>query len=237
MRNFSGKCIGIIPLWDEEKQSIWMLPGYMEAILEQNAVPVVLPLTNRKDLLEQIAENLNGLLLPGGQDVDPALYGQEPREPGGEICRMRDEMENLLLRMVLERRVPFFGICRGLQFLNVFCGGSLYQDLPQELGGKVQHGASEKGKENRHRVQILPYTPLDQILRPSEITVSSYHHQGICDLGHGLRPMAKSDDGLIEAVCMRDYPFGIAVQWHPELDFKTSESSRRLFAAFVDACS
>ncbi len=236
MRNTNGKCIGIIPLWDEEKKSLWMLPGYMEAILEQGAVPVVLPLTNRKDRLAQIAGSLNGLLLPGGQDVDPELYGQKPREPTGEICRARDEMEKLLLRMVLERRVPFFGICRGLQLLNVFCGGTLYQDLPQELGGKVQHGAREKGKNNLHDVRILPFTPLDQILRSREITVSSYHHQGIRELGHGLRPMAKSADGLVEAVCMRDYPFGIAVQWHPELDFKTSESSRQLFAAFVQAC-
>lgn len=131
--------IGVTPLWDEEKKSYWMLPGYLEGVKEAGAIPVILPLTTNGADIAQLADLCDGFLFTGGQDVDPQLYGEAMEPFCGELCPARDALEQELLRQALERDKPILGICRGIQFLNAALGGTLYQDLPTEHPSEIGH--------------------------------------------------------------------------------------------------
>jgi putative glutamine amidotransferase len=229
--------IGVVPLWDEDKNSLWMIPGYMAGVISSGGLPVMLPLTAAPAVLLPLIEACDGFLFTGGQDVDPALYGEAPLPECGKPCAERDAMERFLLRhAVLERDKPVFGICRGIQFINAALGGSLYQDLPSQHGAAVNHHQSPPYDRPVHKATILPDTPLARLLRTDELSVNSYHHQAVRDLAPSLRPAALSEDGLIEAVYLPDRAFALAVQWHPELA-PEDPNSKRLFEAFVQAAA
>ena len=228
--------IGIVPLYDEEKDSYWLLPGYMQALEEEGAVPVMLPLSWREDTLRQLAETMDGFLFTGGQDLDPALYGEAPKETLGQLCQDRDKMEAALLPMVLAMDKPVLGICRGIQAINVVLGGSLYQDLPTECPSSVRHHENPPYDKVAHMVEIQPDTPLFRIVGERRIGVNSYHHQGIKKLAPALRQMATAEDGVVEAVYAPESSFVMAVQWHPEFSFRSDLNSRKIFAAFARAC-
>lgn len=235
--------IGLVPLYDEFKDSYWMLPGYMIALEESGAIPVMMPLTADEEAVRQLAEQLDGFVLTGGHDVDPAVYGEEKREVCGTLCRQRDEMEKLLLQEVLRLDKPVFGICRGLQFLNGYLGGTLYQDLEAEYPAagsgeekQVSHRMKPPYDGEAHKVTILPDSFLEKILHQKEMGVNSCHHQGIRKLAPVLKAAAVGPDGLIEAAEMPGKRFAAAVQWHPEFSFRKSEESRRILAKFVEAC-
>lgn len=131
--------IGIVPLVDEARESYWMLPGYMQGVEQAGGVPVMLPLTDDAAALRQLADTCDGFLLTGGQDVFPALYGAAPTPQCGQTCPARDAMEARLLDLALAADKPVLGICRGIQFLNVHLGGTLYQDLPAEHPTAANH--------------------------------------------------------------------------------------------------
>ena len=226
--------IGIVPLYDAEKQSYWMLPGYMQALEECLSIPVMLPLTQDKTELLYFIRECDGLLLPGGQDVDPALYGEAPRPGYGELCPARDRMEALLLDAAFRLDKPVLGICRGLQFLNVHTGGTLYQDLPGEHPG-LDHRMERPYNRPAHRVTIAHDSPLYEIVGGSSYEVNSCHHQAVKELSPRLRAAAVSEDGLIEAAWMPDKHFILGVQWHPEFIYREDPKSLQLFAAFVKA--
>lgn len=223
--------IGVTPLWDEEKDSYWMLPGYLEGLEEAGAIPIILPL--RKDALAiaQLVSLCDGFLFTGGQDVSPQMYGEELKPTCGELCPARDTLERELLDRALEQDKPVLGICRGIQFLNAALGGTLYQDLPTE------HPSNIVPSHDRavHMVRLLPDTPLASLLHRTELGVNSYHHQAIKTLAPGLAEMARSEDDLIEAVYLPDKTFVWAVQWHPEMSLRADEDSRKIFSAFVAA--
>lgn len=170
-----------------------------------------------------------GLLLPGGADVDPALYGQMPCEECGRPDRARDEAEPLLLQAFLEAGKPVLGICRGIQLMNAALGGTLVQDIKGHMD--FFHRA-----KSTHGVTICRDSMLYGVYGAECIPVNSMHHQAVDELGEGLRVSAVGDDGTIEGVELENYPFCIGVQWHPEHMSKKSEMQRRLFAAFVRAC-
>lgn len=228
--------IGLTPLWDEKLQSLWMLPGYMDSLVRAGAAPVMLPLTADRDMLVQLAEALDGFLFTGGQDVSPGLYGQEATL-SEELCAARDAMEGILFEVaVMKRGKPAFGICRGLQFINVALGGTLYQDIQARRNNALDHQQKPPYDQPSHGARVLPDTPLHALLGRDEIRVNSCHHQAICDLADELTAMALAEDGLIEAVYMPGKPFVWAVQWHPEFA-PAQETSRKLFEAFVRACA
>ena len=227
--------IGLIPLVDRERESYWMLPGYMDGLMEAGGVPVMLPLTADGPMLEQMAEEYDGFLFTGGQDIAPERYGEIPLPVCGEICVGRDEMEATLFSLALERDKPLFGICRGLQLFNVLLGGTLYQDLPSQLPSDILHAQRPPYDLPSHSVELEQGQPLAELIGGRELAVNSYHHQGIKDLAAGLRAMAYAPDGLIEAVYMPEKPYVWAVQWHPEFSFRKDESSRALFRSFVQA--
>ena len=228
--------IGLIPLYDDEKESYWMLPGYMKVLEECGALPIMLPLTDNMSELSEAFSLCEGLLLTGGHDVGPYVYGQEAKKECGQPCGLRDRMEAFLLDRALEMNIPVLGICRGIQFMNAHLGGSLYQDLPTEYECKVEHHMSAPYDRPAHKVEVLENTRLAQIIGPGTHEVNSYHHQAVKELAPGLEKMAVSEDGLIEAISVKNKKFAIGIQWHPEFSYETNEESLKLIEAFVNAC-
>lgn len=230
------KLIGVLPLWDEAKQSIWMLPGYMKALEKCGAVPIILPFSAEKSILDEVFELCSGFLITGGQDVDPSLYGAEKSAVCGEVNATLDSMEKYILMRSAEENKAIFGICRGVQIMNVCFGGTLYQDIPSELENCVEHHMSAPYNRAIHCVTVADNTVLADIIDGGNLAVNSYHHQAVKDISPILKPCADSEDGICEALYYPGKKFYLAVQWHPELDFEENEKSLKLFKAFVDAC-
>ena len=227
--------IGVIPLWDDEKESIWMLPGYLDGIRLAGGLPFIFPFTDDEQEITQLVGLCDGILLTGGHDVSPELYHERPLAELVASCPKRDAMEQIVLEKALEKDRAVLGICRGIQFVNVFLGGTLYQDLPTEYPSETEHHQFPPYDQPVHKVTIMEGTPLFSCLNVRELPVNSYHHQAIKELAPGLEAMAVSEDGLIEAVCLPERKFFWALQWHPEFSWKTDENSRKIFGAFVDA--
>lgn len=227
--------VGVMPLWDDEKDSIWMLPGYMDGISGAGAIPVIFPFTSDEAELAQLAEGCDGFLFTGGHDVSPRLYHEEPLEDLVSCCEKRDRMEAAVLKLAMEADKPVLGICRGIQFINAALGGTLYQDLPLQHPSETNHHGTAPYDRRVHDVEVFRGSPLHGCLGVDILPVNSYHHQGIRTLAKGLEVMAAAPDGIAEAVCKPDRRFLWAVQWHPEFSYRTDENSRKVFRAFVEA--
>ena len=225
--------IGVMPLWDEEKDSIWMLPGYTDGICGAGGLPVIFPFVSDEQDIAQLMESCDGFLLTGGDDVSPAIYGEEPLPGLTETCRKRDDLELAVLKKAVEADKPVLGICRGLQLINAALGGTLYQDLPTQHPSAVPHTMDPPYDAPVHEVTVEPGTPLHELLGKEIIGVNSYHHQAVKDLAAGLEVMAHSPDGLVEAFRRPESRFLWAVQWHPEFSYLTDGNSRKIFRAFV----
>ena len=227
------KVVGLMPLYDEKLKSYWMLPAYMKMIEEFGAIPLMLPLTTNKEILEHFLSSCDGFLLTGGQDVNPKLYGEKRLSECGVACDERDEMDEYILKRCMELDKPLLGICRGVQLMNACCGGSLFQDLPSQFKSEVCHQMTPPYDRVVHKVSIEQNSPLFKILEQGEIGVNSYHHQAIKSLSPLFKEMARSEDGLIEAIFMEGKKFIIGVQWHPELSYQNDENSKKLIGSFV----
>ena len=228
--------IGVVPLIDYAKNSLWMLPGYMNGLKQAGAMPVMLPLADSISDVEMLADMCDGFLFTGGQDVDPALYGAEKTKLCGEVSPERDKTERLLLDTAMKRDMPVLGICRGIQFINVALGGTLWQDIPAQFSDKLIHCQKPPYDIPVHDVTVAEDSPLYELLQKEHIAVNSYHHQGVRELSSKLKCMASAPDGLVEAVYAPDHKFLWAVQWHPEFSYETDENSRLIFREFVSHC-
>lgn len=227
--------VGVIPLWDDEKDSLWMLPGYLEGLKAAGATPVIFPLTEDPDEISRLVDICDGILLTGGHDVDPSIYGEEPLEGKVSCCIARDNMEKYVLEDAMRMDKPILGICRGIQFINAYLGGTLYQDLPAQHPSDIEHHQTPPYDVPVHDVIIRNSTPLFDCLGADRISVNSYHHQAVKDVAPCLEVMAESEDGIVEALYKPFYSFLWAVQWHPEFSHKKDENSRKIFKAFVDS--
>ena len=188
----------------------------------------------RLDEEMEILRSCDGLLLPGGADVNPARYGHPVSPKCGKIDGNRDEGEFRMLSAFYPTGKPILGICRGEQLLNVFFGGTLHQDIKEMQ--KCDHDVFSKKNLGNHRVSIAEGTKIFDIFRCRELRVNSLHHQAVDIPGEGLRISAVSEDGFIEAVEKTDHPFCLGVQWHPEHMFPFSRKQRKIFTAFLAAC-
>lgn len=178
------------------------------------------------------ALSCDGLLLPGGADISPSMYGQTPVKECGKPNEVRDKIEPAILEAFMKTGRPIFAICRGTQLLNVFKGGTLKQDIKGEQTSKHMDFLSRSG--SIHSVAIDKNSMLFDIVKVENIDVNSMHHQVIDKVGNGFKVTAKSDDGYIEAIELENHPFCIGVQWHPEHMSRKSELQRSLFNAFVE---
>lgn len=178
------------------------------------------------------ALSCNGLLLPGGADIAPEMYGQTPIKECGKPNELRDKAEPAILNAFLETSKPIFAVCRGTQLLNVVKGGTLKQDIKSEQ--KYKHMDFLSRSRSIHPIKIEKNSLLFDIVKSENTDVNSMHHQVIDKVGNGIKVTAKSADGYIEAIELEGYPFCMGVQWHPEHMSKKSEIQRRLFTAFVE---
>lgn len=227
--------IGVTPLVDVEKESLWMLPGYMDGVTLCGGLPIMLPLTADEETICQLADFCNGFLFTGGQDVSPALYKEETLKTCAQRSPIRDAMETVLLREALRLDKPVLGICRGIQFINAALGGTLYQDLPTQKPSEVEHHQSPPYDIPVHEVTLCAGSPLHRLLQKETLSVNSYHHQAVKTLAPSLKAMAVSTDGLVEAVYLPQKHFVWAVQWHPEFAYQADEDCRKIFAEFIKA--
>ncbi len=225
--------VGVMPLWDDEKDSLWMLPGYLEGLQEAGATPVILSLTEDREEIEHLVDICDGILLTGGHDVDPSVYGEEALNGTVLCCKARDNMERLVLEDAMQKDKPILGICRGIQLINALLGGTLYQDLPTQHPSDIDHHQTPPYDVPVHDVFIKKDSPLYDCLGSDRISVNSYHHQAVKDVAPCLEVMAESEDGIVEALYKPFYRFLWAVQWHPEFSYKKDDNSRKIFKAFV----
>jgi len=201
--------------------------AYVRAVAENGGVPVVLPTIDNETVLRRYLEVLDGLVLVGGADVPASAYGEEPDETVEPLRRQRYEFERKLIARWWGSGKPLLGVCLGMQFANVVAGGSLVQDIPSQIGTEVDHKAY-------HRVEIEPASGLARILGAAEARVLSSHHQAVKELGEDLRIVARSADGVVEALERTRGGFGLFVQWHPE---SMSDTAHRdaIYGALVRA--
>ena len=225
--------VGITVNRDYRRERLWQSRSYCLRVEEAGALPLLLP-PLPPIYAGGLLDPLSGLLLGGGGDVAPFYYGAEPESGLGEVDPQRDAWELALVRRALSRRLPLFGICRGLQLLNVALGGTLHQDLGGGPG-YLQHEQRAPRHHPSHSVEILPRTRLAAIIGAGRLAVNSFHHQAPAVIGAGLRKAALSPDGVVEALEDPERPFVIGVQWHPET--LEHPASRLLFQAFAGAAA
>jgi putative glutamine amidotransferase len=215
---------------------------YFAVVSRVGGVPWMIPLVaDDLDTLRAIYERLDGILLPGGVDMDPHSYGAARHQTLGRIDPARDLVELQLTNWAIEDRKPVLGLCRGVQVINVALGGTLYQDIATELPGAIKHDYFPTQGFDRlhlaHEVAVVPGSRLARELGSPRVAVNSMHHQGIKEVAAGLAPAAIAPDGLIEAVEGPPDHFLIGVQWHPEVFEPSDSHTHRLFEAFVAAAS
>jgi putative glutamine amidotransferase len=227
----SRPAIGVTIGYDQRRTGMYLLrQDYVRSVEKAGGLPLVLAPGRPSDAPELIAR-LAGLVMSGGSDVDPALYG-EPRHPKvTQVVRERDEFE---LAVALQQDLPLLAICRGHQVLNVATGGTLIQDIPFQLPRAVDHDPERERWETAHEVLVLPGTKLRALLGRDRVAVNSFHHQAVKDLGRSLLVSARSAvDDVIEGIEATDRRFVLGVQWHPEGFWNQEESFHQLFEALV----
>ena len=220
---------------DATPERAYVNSAYIRAVQDAGGVPILLPPQLDAEPRAALSELLDGVLLTGGGDIDPARFGQSRHPAVYEVVPARDGLELDLTRQALDRRLPLLAICRGIQVLNVALGGTLQQDIPSGVPGALRHSQTAPRPQPTHRVKVEDGTRLARILGVSELEVNSFHHQAVERLGAGLRAVAWSPDGVVEGAEMDvSAGFVIAVQWHPEDLVAHDATARRLFQALVD---
>ena len=211
---------------------------YVEGVVGAGGVPVVLPPVGDERVAGAVVRSLDGLLLSGGSDLDPGYYGEEAALELGPTLPERDTFEMALVGLALRRGIPVFGICRGMQVLNVALGGTLYQDLPSQWDGDVlKHRQATPKWQPSHEVEVRADSYIAEVMGREVVKVNSYHHQGIKDLAEGLVATGHSTDGVIEAVEANDFSerWLLGVQWHAEAMRGAGPPQESLFEAHVSA--
>ncbi|KAB8142363.1 gamma-glutamyl-gamma-aminobutyrate hydrolase family protein [Chloroflexia bacterium SDU3-3] len=212
---------------------------YIDAIVRAGGVPVLIPQIETADVLEQIYSMLDGLLLAGGADIDPARYGEQAIPEMGHIELRRDHVEITLTQRAVADGKPVLGICRGIQVLNVALGGSLYQDIPAQLGGSAHDlsAAKENWQYPAHQLELAEGSQLAELLGARSLVINSLHHQSVKDVAPGLRATGWAEDGVIEVVEGEGQVFLMGIQCHPEaLQAEADPRWQAVFRRFVESC-
>jgi putative glutamine amidotransferase len=235
----SRPLIGVTPWYDYDKKITYIKNGYCEGINNAGGIGLLLPVTQDTDELDDIIEKCEGFLISGGPDVDAVIYGENNLPFNGEISPYRDFSEIYLIKKAIELNKPIFGICRGIQIMNVAMGGTLYQDIHSQIKDReiLKHSQAAPKWYPTHKINIQEGTRLFEIFEKQSIGVNSYHHQAVKDIAPGFTISSRSEDGIIESMEYNNHIFAIGVQWHPELMWQEDNSFLSLFEEFVSCCS
>ena len=210
---------------------------YSHAIEYAGGTPLLIPHVGDIECINQYLGVLDGLVLSGGGDIDPLLFGQEPHQNLGSVDRVRDEMELQLTQKALDQDLPILAICRGIQMLNVAAGGTIYQDIAAEMPQPtLRHSQSGAGWYASHTIDIISESRLFQIFDSPTARVNSFHHQAVREIGEGFIATAKAKDNVIEAIESPTRRFALGVQYHPEMMWEHHPEVLNLFTAFLKAC-
>lgn len=229
--------IGITASQIPETQGPGTSPGYIDALYDSGALPLILPLTLTAGDCRRLGTELDGFLFTGGPDIHPFYFEEETLEGCGNQSALRDETELLLFSEAFSQRKPILAICRGIQLLNIALGGDIFQDISRQAERTlpIAHRQPFDPSVPSHHVTLDGQSLLASITGPGPLEVNSSHHQAIRRTADGLRVCGWAPDGMIEALEHPDYPFLIGVQWHPELLYHTQSHAKKLFASFVGA--
>lgn len=220
-----------------QRPSVFIYESYLRALQSVGLAPVLVTPAHSPESVRALLDGCAGLVLSGGEDVEPARYGAEPSPALGSVNRRRDEVEFLAVERALALQLPILGICRGAQVLNVALGGTLFQDIATERPGPVLHEQQQAWGQRSHCASVAADSRLHDIVGTDELFINSYHHQAVRDVAPALRVVARAEDGMVEAVEGRDHPWLIGVQWHPEryeASAADNDPDRLLFQAFAD---
>ncbi|KYO66837.1 gamma-glutamyl-gamma-aminobutyrate hydrolase family protein [Thermovenabulum gondwanense] len=208
--------------------------GYYLAVEKAGGIPFITP-PLEEVTLQEILEFVDGVLITGGPDVDPLLFGEDPVKELGEVSPARDKAEIFLVKEAFNRGLPVMGICRGIQVINVALGGSLYQDLPSQLKGSIKHSQSAPRWYATHTVKVQKGTILFEIFNSEEVKVNSFHHQAIKNISPNLKAVAYAPDGVVEAVeAVSQDKFILGLQWHPEGMWQKDPVQLKPFERFIE---
>lgn len=216
--------------------------AYLAAVQEAGGIPLPIPPQLDARGVEEVFAILDGFLLTGGGDVDPAAFNEPPHPTLYEVAPQRDRLEIALVHSAMEAKKPLLAVCRGIQVLNVALGGTLFQDMGSEPGTEIQHQQEKEDKprdEPTHPVKVMAGSRLARVLGTTDLLVNSMHHQAVKAPGKGLVPVAFAPDMIVEGVELEDPDpkrFLLGVQWHPEELTRKDPAARRLFSALVEAC-
>lgn len=219
-------------MWKEDH--FWLPFVYVKTVLKYGGLPLMIPVMDDENL-DELALRLDGLFVTGGEDINPAYYGEDPHVKLGKIAPEIDQMESELIKRMLELDKPYVGVCRGLHMLNVVQGGSMYQDMHAQRE-EYSYLHLQKGPRTyrSHEVELELDSKIGKLLGEEKFRVNSFHHQSCKDVGRDLRVVARATDGNIEAMESKTHSFAFGFQWHPEeFAMDGDERSGNIFDAFV----
>ena len=223
--------------WTVDLLHAYVNQDYTRSVEEAGGIPLIIPFTENHEVVQATVDHIDALLISGGHDLDPANYGQEPLQKIGTIWPERDQFDFALLKAAMDKGIPIFAICRGHQVVNVFHGGSLYQDLSYDPKCTIKHWQEQTPSLATHSIAIEKDSKLYKILGQDQWRVNSHHHQTVHEIGEGLKVTALAPDGTIEALESITYPWLVTCQFHPEMMTINSPEAKKIFEAFVQEAS
>ncbi|WP_059173855.1 gamma-glutamyl-gamma-aminobutyrate hydrolase family protein [Bacillus sp. FJAT-27445] len=217
---------------NEIMEGVYVHHDYHKVVAANGGIPIILPYI--PEIALEMLPLVDAIILSGGEDVDPDFYGQDPHPNLGPTILERDLAEIAIARYAIEHDIPLLGICRGSQIMNVALGGTLIQDIPSQFPESIQHGQKVARNKDSHWITVSPDSRLFQIFGSDRVRVNSIHHQALDKVADDLRVVARSADGIVEAVeYAKPSRFTVGVQWHPESLAPTDEAMNRLFKEFI----
>lgn len=230
--------IGLVSSYekDGENERVFLPHSYLDTVRHFGGIPLLLPVEGNDEEFETLLDLCDGLLLTGGNDIEPAKYGEEKWNDTVKPTPVRDKGEFKICDLAVARKLPMLGICRGIQLMNVYFGGTLYQDIPTQLETEVKHHMEPPYHRSSHSCILDQGSPLHTLVGEDVIGVNSHHHQSVKALAPGFVTMGHCEDGVIEAICNPEEKFLWGVQWHPEKIWDIEPSSAKIFEAFIAAC-
>ena len=220
---------------DGDTRRVRLTAAYVTALERAGLIPLIVPPLSGEDAAASVLDSVSGLVLTGGEDVDPARYGEQRHEKVRTVNVARDATEAALVEEARARGTPVLAICRGIQILNVALGGTLVQDIPSQCGTDIDHDEEGARNSRTHEVTIEPDSLIARAVGTEHLSVNSFHHQSVKRVADGMRVTARSPDGVIEGIESTDDDWWVmAVQWHPEEMTDSAEPwDRGLFKAFA----